>query len=126
MAHQKAGVLIATLFLARDMAHRAHLKVEGAGSYAKHKALGEFYESIVDLADSLTEGYQGRFEVLLDIPLLDASADEDIRSALRAQWDYIRENRYEAIPREESPLHNVVDEIESAYFAVNYKLKFLM
>lgn len=126
MAHAPIGTLIATLFLARDMAHRAHLKASGEGSYAAHAgALEPFYSSIVDLADSLTEHYQGRFEVLIDIPLLAAQEDDDIRTALRAQWDWIRENRYDAIPREETPLHNIVDEIEAAYFEVNYKLKFL-
>ena len=126
MAHASMGTLIATLFLARDMAHRAHLKATGEGSYAAHAgALGPFYTGIVELADSLTEGYQGRFEVLLDIPLLAPQEDDDIRTALRAQWEWIRENRYDAIPREETALHNLVDEIEAAYFEVNYKLKFL-
>lgn len=125
MAHEQMGVMIATLFLARDMAHRAHLKVAGEGSYAAHKALNEFYDSIVDLADGLTEAYQGRFEALLNIPLLAAPDEPDIRTALRAQWEWIRDNRYDAIPKEETPLHNMVDEIEAAYFEVNYKLKFL-
>lgn len=89
-------------------------------------ALGPFYESIVDLADSLIEAYQGRFEVLVDIPLLAAPDTDDIRTALRAQWQWIREHRYEAVPREETPLHNLIDEIEKAYLDVNYRLKFLM
>lgn len=35
------GRLVATMFLAREYAHRAHLRVTGPGSYAKHVALGE-------------------------------------------------------------------------------------
>jgi len=34
------GQFIAVLFLARDLAHRAHLAATGPGSFAKHEALG--------------------------------------------------------------------------------------
>ena len=47
------GRLVATMFLAREYAHRAHLRVTGPGSYAKHVALGEFYEEIIENADSI-------------------------------------------------------------------------
>lgn len=123
MDHSQAGTLIATLLLARDMAHRAHLKVEGAGAYAKHVALGEFYDGIVGLVDELAEAYQGRFDVLLDIPLLAAPDEDDIELALMAQREWIRDMRYEAVPSDESPLQNIIDEIEALYMKTNYKLK---
>lgn len=119
------GMLIATLFLARDLAHREHLKATGPGSYAAHVALGEFYSGIVDLADTLTETYQGRFERLVDIPLLANDADGSILDTLRAQREWIREARYDAIPKEESPLQNIIDEVEALYCSTIYKLKFL-
>ena len=40
------------LFLARDVAHSAHLNTR---SYAKHQALGGFYDEIIDLADKFAE-----------------------------------------------------------------------
>ena len=36
------GQFIAVLFLGRDLAHRAHLRTTGPGSFAAHEALGEF------------------------------------------------------------------------------------
>ena len=42
------GRLVGTLFLAREYAHRAHLRVTGPGSYAKHVALGDFYARDID------------------------------------------------------------------------------
>lgn len=117
--------LIATLFLARDLAHREHLNVTGPGSYAAHSALGGFYEAVVDLADTLTETYQGRFERLLDIPLLAHDGKTNMLDTLRAQREWIREARYEAVPKEETPLHNIIDEIESLYCSTIYKIKFL-
>ena len=48
---------IGKLFHARDVAHLFHLKTN---SYAAHKASNEFYDSILDLTDSLIESYQGK------------------------------------------------------------------
>jgi hypothetical protein len=53
------GQFVAVLFLARDLAHKAHLRATGPGSFAKHDALGDFYPAVIDLADSLVEAYQG-------------------------------------------------------------------
>ena len=119
------GMLIATLFLARDLAHREHLKTTGPGSFAAHLALGEFYPAVVELADRLTETYQGRFERLIDIPLLANDADGSILDTLRAQREWIREARDDAVPKAETPLHNIIDEIEALYCSTIFKLKFL-
>lgn len=49
------GELIIKLFHARTTAHILHLKTR---SHAQHKALNDFYDEIVDLADALAEAYQ--------------------------------------------------------------------
>lgn len=125
MAAKQVGIMVATLFLARDLAHREHLKTTGPGSLAAHMALESFYDGIVALADTLTETYQGRYEILLDIPLLAHDGTTDILDTLRSQRQWIRENRYNAVPKEESPLHNIIDEIEAQYCSTIYKLRFL-
>ena len=48
--------LILALFNARTAAHIAHLQTK---SYATHKALGGFYEGIIDLADRFAETWMG-------------------------------------------------------------------
>ena len=40
--------LISRVFYARNVAHFEHWRAKGEGSYAKHKALGHFYDDIVD------------------------------------------------------------------------------
>lgn len=45
--------------------HKLHLKVQGAGAFAAHKALNELYDALPDHADSLAEGYQGAAELIL-------------------------------------------------------------
>ena len=120
-----AAQFVAVLFLARDLAHRAHLKVSGPGSFAKHSALGDFYEAVTDFADKLTEAYQGRTRKLLDIPLLDNEFPGDIKESMIAQQEWIEENRYKAIPKEDTPLQNLIDEIVLLYLGTIYKLEFL-
>jgi hypothetical protein len=116
------GELIALLFLSRDFAHRAHLKVSGPGSFAAHTALGAFYDEVIDLADSLAEAYQGRNGIIEDIPYLDTDDGEAI-AVLEKHMKWIEDNRYEAIPRTDTALQNMVDEIVGLYLSTLYKLK---
>lgn len=120
-----AGQYVALLFLARDMAHRAHLKATGTGSFAAHMALGTFYEGIVERADSFAESYQGRFTELLDIPLLENDYAGEIADVLEQQMAWIEDNREQICPRNETAIHNLIDEAVSLYQSTLYKLRFL-
>lgn len=115
------GKLIATLFLSRDLAHRAHLRTQ---SYAQHMALGSFYEDIVDLADSLTEMYQGRHGIIKDIPLLDDENEfVDPADMLAAHLDIVEELRYDAVAKTDTAIQNKIDEIVAEYLTTLYKLR---
>lgn len=129
MNKELAGQLIGLLFLSRDVAHRAHLRANGSGAYAAHVALGDFYGSIIGLADSVTEALQGEYGVLLDIPFLEDDSDGDIfgtiENTLRRHKSWIDSNRYDAVPRELTSVQNTIDTIVESYQTVLYKLKFL-
>lgn len=114
---------IAVLFLARDIAHREHLRVTGRGSYAKHQALGEFYESVIELADSLAEAYQGRSGIIKDIPLLENEFPGEIVTSIKNQLKWLEANRYKAVTKDETALQNIIDEIVSLYLSTLYKLQ---
>lgn len=117
-----AGDYIALLFLARDLAHRAHLRTR---SYAEHMALGAFYEGIIPLADDFAEAYQGRYNELLDIPLIDNEFEGEIADILEQQLELISAGREKICPRSESALHNIIDEAVALYQSTLYKLRFL-
>lgn len=53
----ETGKFIGLLFQSRDMMHLQHLQTT---SFAEHKALGGYYDGILDLTDSFTEKYFGR------------------------------------------------------------------
>lgn len=114
------GQFIGMLFLARDVAHLEHLRVSGPGSFAAHMALGEFYESIIGLADKLTEAYQGRHGII-EIELLEAQQGPIIEE-LQRQLDWIEDNRYKAVKKEDTALQNMIDEIVGQYLSTLYKL----
>lgn len=125
------GDLIALLFLSREQAHRAHFKAQGVGSYAAHVALNDFYDNIIDIADSIVEKYQGEFGVLIDIPFLEPSdvsqADVygTILAELKAHKGWIDTHRYEVCPKEKTGIQNLIDEAVETYQEVIYKLSFL-
>lgn len=117
------GRLVGTMFLAREYAHRAHLRVTGAGSYAKHVALGEFYTAIIENADSITEAYQGRHDVLVDIPYLPMPEEEDPIKVLEELLDDIEKLRYDAVDKKDTAIQNMIDEAVGTFLSTLYKLR---
>ena len=55
--------LISTLLASRTQAHIFHWQVQGVGSDAAHRALGAYYDEIVDHFDGLVESFQGRYGI---------------------------------------------------------------
>jgi hypothetical protein len=118
----KMNEFIGHLFLARDVTHSAHLNTR---SYAKHMALGEFYDKVIDLADSLAEAYQGRHGLVGPIALKGAKAPGNLVTFLESSLSDIESNRYDVCDRDDSAIQNIIDEIVGLYLSTLYKLKFL-
>lgn len=115
--------LIATLFLSREVAHRAHLRVSGPGSYAAHMALGSFYDDIVDRADAIAEAYQGRHGLMKEIPILDSSPAADVADTLEKHLKLVEDMRYKAVDQKDTAIQNLIDEAVGTYLSVLYKLR---
>ena len=118
----KPAEFIGMLFLARDVAHSVHLNTR---SYAKHMALGSFYEEIIELADDFAEAYQGRHGLVGPIALMSAKKTTNIVEFLEDQVAEIEDVRYKVCDKTETALQNIIDEIVDLYFSTLYKLKFL-
>lgn len=122
---KQAGLYVAHLFLARELAHRAHLRTTGPGSYAAHAALGEFYEGIVPLADKFAEACQGEYRELLEIPLMDNPYEGEIIDILEQIKAWVQDNKNDIVPRDQSALHNIIDEAVALFQSTIFKLNFL-
>ena len=118
----KCADFVGTLFLARDVAHSVHLNTR---SFAKHSALNEFYDEIVELADKFAEAYQGRHGLIGPISLMSAKKTTNIVEFLEDSMADIEKMRYEVVEKTDTALQNIIDEIVGLYLSTLYKLKFL-
>jgi DNA-binding ferritin-like protein len=116
--------LIGTLMQSRNQAHIYHLQAEGAGSFAAHKALEDYYTSIIDLIDSITESVQGRYGIIRGYRMT-SMIKEDQNPLLYFQGlcKFVETIRTQ-IPQD-SYIQNQVDEIIDLIESTKYKLTFL-
>lgn len=119
---ESVSEFVGYFFLARDVAHSVHLNTR---SFAKHKALQEFYEEIIELADGFAEAYQGRHGLIGPISLQSAKKTTNIVEFLQNQLEEIEECRYDVISKNDSALQNLIDGIVELYLSTLYKLRFL-
>ena len=113
--------LIARVFYARNVAHFEHWRATGIGSYARHVALGEFYDKVIDALDILVEGYQGAFELVGTVRAPKTKA-EDIQLILIEDAEWIEKN-HEAICKGNSAVGNMLDNVTGVYITTTYKLR---
>jgi hypothetical protein len=122
-AHKAMAELIYEMLHASTKVHIAHLL---STSYSAHVTMGEFYDSIVEVADSLAEQYQGKEEMLLpypdqmSIPAI-KTTDEAIKY-LRVLYNKIGEVQGMMTC---SSIINTMDEIKALINSTKYKLLFL-
>ena len=118
----KCADFVGTLFLARDVAHSVHLTTR---SFAKHSALNEFYDEIVELADKFAEAYQGRHGLIGPISLMSAKKTTNIVEFLEDSLADVEKMRFEVCEKTDTALQNIIDEIVGLYLSTLYKLRFL-
>lgn len=113
--------LIAKVFYARNLAHFQHWKATGTGSYARHVALGEFYDGIIDAIDALVEAHQAVNGLIDGIPG-PGTTKTDVLEVLEADAEWIEKN-HEDICGGNRALANLVDGVTGVYLSAIYKLK---
>lgn len=111
--------LIARVFATRNCAHLKHWSTK---SYAEHVALGEFYDSVIDVIDNLIECYQGNFGLIGNVKLTNETGD--ILKCLEADAVWFAANE-DKITGEVDALENIMQELVALYLKTIYKLKFL-
>ena len=101
-------------------AHLLHLK---SRSYAQHMALATFYEELADLADTVAESFQGKYERIMEYPNLYIPPEDDPEEELESFSEYVEETR--VLLPQDSEIQNAIDEIQELVNSTIYKLKFL-
>lgn len=110
--------LIAKLFESRQIAHNVHLQTK---SYSEHKALNEFYNKILDLADDFIETYQGQYGIVTGYEkMIVIEPVKDVESYLE-DCAKVFASAKEGL--KDSHLKNIMEEIISLVYSTLYKLK---
>lgn len=113
--------LVSKVFATRNAAHLAHWAAKGDGSFARHMALGDFYDAIIDKIDTIVEAHQGAFGLIGEVkPETVAKADIVEHIADEAQW--IDDNRAK-IAGGVRALENLIDDLTGSYLTTYYKLR---
>ena len=108
------------LFTLRQVSVLYHLNITGPGSYAKHKASNELYESLTDSIDSFIESYQGKYGIIKNLTVDKAVLDENFIAYVKRIAVYVENSQ----PKfKESWLQNQVDEISTLLYGILYKLE---
>jgi DNA-binding ferritin-like protein len=117
--NESAAAFVSVLFHSATNTHFMHLQTK---SYAQHKALQKYYESIVDLTDSYAEAYQGCYDIITGYPKDFHLATDPVKylTQIKAFVNDIRKD----LPQD-SELNNLVDGIADQIDLTLYKLRFL-
>lgn len=116
---------LASIFLhSRTQAHQFHLLVNGPGSYAIHKALNEYYDSIGDLLDEVIEPYQGKYGII-NYKQVNGVDNDASKENIIAYFDklikFLETERQEETLKD-SWIQNELDNIAKLLYSTKYKL----
>ena len=124
----EGGSLVVALMHSRTWAHIAHLSVTGSGSLAMHKALNDYYDSIVGLIDRLVECAQGCYCEILTYPqetafVAPGAVDKEVLLAYFTALNERVEQDYQGVSQ--PALQNIMADISELICDTKYKLMFL-
>lgn len=107
--------LIVRIFKARNQAHMRHWKTN---SYSEHKALGHYYDGIIDKLDEIVETYQGGFGLVGKLP----DEIKDAKELINEEMLWLTKNR-EKIAKDIPALENLLDDLTGLHMRTLYKLE---
>lgn len=117
--HDNVAVFVAALLNSSTAAHFLHLSTK---SYAAHKALGHFYEDILELADKYAEAFQGHYGVIpLEAYPEEFKVQKDAAAYIGNLLKFSQTMRKE-LP-DDTDLQNIHDEINGLIASTLYQLE---
>ena len=107
--------LIVRMFKARNQAHMRHWSTD---SYSEHKALGHYYDGVIDKLDEIVEAYQGGFVKVENLP----DSIDDAKKLVQEEMLWLTKNR-EEIAKNIPALENLLDDLAGLHMKTLYKLE---
>ena len=114
---KNAALFVSVLFHSGTNAHFMHLQTK---SYSEHKALGRYYEAVIDLADRWAEAYQGCYQVIETYP-----SDFHIAKVPLTYIEKIKDfvDGIRKVLPDDSHLMNIIDELCELIDTTIYRLR---
>jgi hypothetical protein len=94
-----------------------------AKTLSEHQALGEFYDRLSDLVDTLVESMQGKCQTILQFPTSYHGPAATGLEELTTLGEYFAQGRQD-LPQD-SEIQNICDEIAQLIDQTTYLLKFV-
>ena len=116
---QNVAMFAATLLHSSTNTHFFHWSTN---SYSQHKALGNYYDEIIELVDDYVEAYMGCYEQIKSFPSVYHQPKEPLKY-LESLKNFVKEANKD-LPQEQE-LVNIVAEIQQLIDSTIYKLKYL-
>ena len=114
--NDKVALFASTLLNSATNAHFFHWSTD---SYAKHVALGEYYDGIVDAVDAYVEAYMGCYSKIEDFPECSHKPRDPV-AYLKSLQVFVREAKVD-LPKD-TQLVNLCDAIADLIDLTTYKL----
>jgi DNA-binding ferritin-like protein len=113
------AMFAATLLHSATNTHFFHWSTN---SYSQHKALGKYYDEIVELVDDYVEAYMGCYEQIKKFPTVYHQPKETL-AYLVSLKNFVQDANTDLPQKQE--LVNIVAEIQQLIDSTIYKLKYL-
>lgn len=113
--------LVARVFTTRNGAHLLHWQ---PGPLARHEALDDFYNAVIERIDAVVEAHVGGvLKPLGTVPVLAQPPLTDFAAYIAAEAGWIASNRtnFSPVPA----VQNLIDELAAVYLKLSYKLTFV-
>ena len=113
--------LLSVLLHSVNQVHVFHLQTK---SFAEHKALNKYYDSIGDIVDTLAEAYQGKYGILKYKNVSKIEQYESKEQVIE-YFDKIIKVIEKTRPIKDDFIDNIVQEVETLIYQTLYKIKYL-
>ena len=122
MSNEEFSDMVSRILHSRNQVHVFHLQTE---SYAEHKALNDYYDSIGDLYDGLVESYQGKYGIITNVKSFEIGQYENNQQVISYFTTLSNEIESKRTSVKDSYLQNQIDTVLELIFSTLYKLRFL-
>ena len=117
-AHEKnVALFVGTMLHSATITHLQHLST---ASYAQHKALQKYYESIPDSVDAYAEAYQGRYGLITGYDV-EFHKHRDPKAYVKGLLNFLDEIK-PTLPRD-TDLVNLFDAVVNDVTSLKYRLE---